>query len=82
MKGKLKFIIPLVVFVALAGFLAAGLKLDPREVPSPLIGNPSSSSRCCTTRAAASPAPTCWASRGSSTCGPRGVRPAKSSTRC
>ena len=40
MKGKLKFIIPLVVFVALAGFLAAGLKLDPREVPSPLIGKP------------------------------------------
>lgn len=40
MKSKLKFIIPLVVFVALAGFLAVGLKLDPREVPSPLIGKP------------------------------------------
>jgi len=37
MKG-LKFILPLVVFVVLVGFLAAGLKLDPREVPSPLIG--------------------------------------------
>lgn len=40
LKRKLKFIIPLVLFVALAGFLAAGLKLDPREVPSPLIGKP------------------------------------------
>jgi cytochrome c biogenesis protein CcmG/thiol:disulfide interchange protein DsbE len=39
MKG-LKFILPLVVFVVLVGFLAAGLKLDPREVPSPLIGKP------------------------------------------
>jgi len=37
MKG-LKFIPPLVVFLVLVGFLAAGLKLDPREVPSPLIG--------------------------------------------
>ncbi len=39
MKG-LRFIIPLAVFVVLVGFLAAGLKLDPREVPSPLIGKP------------------------------------------
>ena len=39
MKG-LRFILPLVVFVVLVGFLAAGLKLDPREVPSPLIGKP------------------------------------------
>ena len=39
MKG-LRFIIPLAVFLVLAGFLAAGLKLDPREVPSPLIGKP------------------------------------------
>jgi cytochrome c biogenesis protein CcmG/thiol:disulfide interchange protein DsbE len=37
---SLKFILPLVVFVVLVGFLAAGLKLDPREVPSPLIGKP------------------------------------------
>jgi len=37
---SLRFILPLVVFVVLAGFLAAGLKLDPREVPSPLIGKP------------------------------------------
>jgi cytochrome c biogenesis protein CcmG/thiol:disulfide interchange protein DsbE len=39
MKG-LRFIIPLAVFLVLAGFLAVGLKLDPRAVPSPLIGKP------------------------------------------
>jgi cytochrome c biogenesis protein CcmG/thiol:disulfide interchange protein DsbE len=33
-----KFLIPLAVFVLLVGFLAVGLKLDPREVPSPLVG--------------------------------------------
>lgn len=32
--------IPLGVFVVLVGFLAVGLKLDPREVPSPLIDKP------------------------------------------
>ncbi len=36
----LKFVIPLVLFAALAWFLGAGLKLNPREVPSPLIGKP------------------------------------------
>jgi cytochrome c biogenesis protein CcmG/thiol:disulfide interchange protein DsbE len=34
----LKFVIPLVVFALLAGFLAIGLTHDPREVPSPFIG--------------------------------------------
>ena len=38
-----KFLIPLLLFVVLAGFLAIGLKLDPREVPSPL--NPPSGCR-------------------------------------
>jgi cytochrome c biogenesis protein CcmG/thiol:disulfide interchange protein DsbE len=37
---SLRFIIPLAVFLVLAGFLAVGLKLDPRKVPSPLIGKP------------------------------------------
>ena len=37
---KLRFILPLVAFLVLVGFLGAGLKLDPREVPSPLIGKP------------------------------------------
>lgn len=36
----LKFLIPLALFLVLVGFLAVGLKLDPREVPSPLIGKP------------------------------------------
>jgi cytochrome c biogenesis protein CcmG/thiol:disulfide interchange protein DsbE len=35
-----KFIAPLALFVVLLGFLVVGLKLDPREVPSPLIGKP------------------------------------------
>jgi cytochrome c biogenesis protein CcmG, thiol:disulfide interchange protein DsbE len=37
---SLRFLIPLGIFVVLAGFLAVGLKLNPREVPSPLIGKP------------------------------------------
>ena len=37
---RLRFLIPLAVFAVLAGCLAVGLKLDPREVPSPLIGKP------------------------------------------
>jgi len=32
--------IPLLVFLVLAGFLAKGLFLNPREVPSPFIGKP------------------------------------------
>lgn len=32
-----RFILPLLVFIALVGFLAVGLRLNPREVPSPLI---------------------------------------------
>ena len=32
-----KTLIPLVLFAILAGFLAVGLGLDPREVPSPLV---------------------------------------------
>jgi cytochrome c biogenesis protein CcmG/thiol:disulfide interchange protein DsbE len=35
-----RFIWPLGIFLLLAGFLAVGLRLDPREVPSPLIGKP------------------------------------------
>ncbi|MDY0014379.1 MAG: DsbE family thiol:disulfide interchange protein [Rhodocyclaceae bacterium] len=37
---KAKFLIPLVLFLLLVGFLAFGLKLNPREVPSPLIDKP------------------------------------------
>jgi cytochrome c biogenesis protein CcmG, thiol:disulfide interchange protein DsbE len=35
-----RFIWPLLVFMVLAGFLAFGLRLDPRKVPSPLIDKP------------------------------------------
>jgi cytochrome c biogenesis protein CcmG, thiol:disulfide interchange protein DsbE len=33
-----RFLIPMGLFVVLVGFLAVGLRLDPREVPSPLVG--------------------------------------------
>lgn len=36
----LKFLLPLAIFLGLAAFLAVGLKLDPKEVPSPLINKP------------------------------------------
>ena len=34
---SLRFVIPVALFAVIAGFLAAGLKLDPRLVPSPLV---------------------------------------------
>ncbi|WP_089340493.1 DsbE family thiol:disulfide interchange protein [Burkholderia singularis] len=37
---SLRFLLPLVVFAILAGFLWRGLRLDPHEVPSPLIDKP------------------------------------------
>ena len=33
-----RYLWPLAVFIALVGFLAVGLNLNPREVPSPLVG--------------------------------------------
>lgn len=36
----MKRLIPFAIFLILAGFLAVGLQLNPREVPSPLIGRP------------------------------------------
>ena len=35
-----KFVWPLVGFLGLVGLLAVGLRLNPREVPSPLVGKP------------------------------------------
>ena len=35
-----QYLAPLAIFVVLLSFLAVGLKLNPREVPSPLIGKP------------------------------------------
>jgi len=36
----LKFLIPLVLFIVMAVFLALGLNLNPRDIPSPLINKP------------------------------------------
>jgi cytochrome c biogenesis protein CcmG, thiol:disulfide interchange protein DsbE len=35
-----RFLLPLLIFAVLVGFLAVGLTLKPREVPSPLVGKP------------------------------------------
>ena len=35
-----RFLLPLTIFFVLAAFLAVGLTLNPRDVPSPLIGKP------------------------------------------
>ncbi|HLZ34714.1 MAG TPA: DsbE family thiol:disulfide interchange protein [Nitrospira sp.] len=35
-----RFLLPLGLFAIVVGFLAAGLTLNPREVPSPLVGRP------------------------------------------
>ena len=39
-KSRLRFLIPLALFIVLASFLLRGLFLNPREVPSPLINKP------------------------------------------
>ena len=36
----LKYIIPLILFLVMAVFLAMGLNLNPRDIPSPLINKP------------------------------------------
>jgi cytochrome c biogenesis protein CcmG/thiol:disulfide interchange protein DsbE len=36
----MRYLIPLIVFLGVVVFLAIGLRLDPREVPSPFIGKP------------------------------------------
>ena len=35
-----RYLIPLLVFIVMLGFLAVGLKLNPHDVPSPLIDKP------------------------------------------
>lgn len=37
---RLLILVPLALFVALVAFLAVGLKRDPSQVPSPLVGKP------------------------------------------
>ncbi|MBX9902809.1 MAG: DsbE family thiol:disulfide interchange protein [Burkholderiales bacterium] len=39
-KPKWRYLLPLAAFLALAVLLGAGLGLNPREVPSPLVGKP------------------------------------------
>jgi len=36
----LRYLVPMALLLALVGFLGVGLGLNPREVPSPLIGKP------------------------------------------
>lgn len=40
MGKTLKFLLPLGLFIGIAVFLFKGLGMDPREIPSPLIGKP------------------------------------------
>lgn len=35
-----RFLLPLVIFMVLVGFLFAGLSLNPRQIPSPLVDKP------------------------------------------
>ncbi len=35
-----RYLVPLVIFVVMVGFLYFGLSLNPRDVPSPLVGKP------------------------------------------
>ncbi len=39
-RRAVAFIVPLLLFIGIAVFLAIGLTRDPREIPSPLIGKP------------------------------------------
>jgi cytochrome c biogenesis protein CcmG/thiol:disulfide interchange protein DsbE len=36
----MRFVLPLLAFLVLAGFLYVGLNLNPHEIPSPLVGKP------------------------------------------
>lgn len=40
MTRYLRYLVPLAIFLVLAGFLFRGLSLDPKLVPSPLVGKP------------------------------------------
>ena len=37
---KARYLVPLAIFIVIVGFLAVGLKNDPKRVPSPLVGKP------------------------------------------
>ena len=40
MTPYLRYLVPLAIFAVLAAFLYRGLSLDPKRVPSPLVGKP------------------------------------------
>lgn len=40
MKPVMRALIPLVIFLTLVGFLFKGLFLNPKDIPSPLVGKP------------------------------------------
>jgi cytochrome c biogenesis protein CcmG/thiol:disulfide interchange protein DsbE len=40
MTKNLRYLLPLIIFIVLAGFLYKGMYLDPHEVPSPFINKP------------------------------------------
>jgi cytochrome c biogenesis protein CcmG/thiol:disulfide interchange protein DsbE len=40
MTRYLRYLVPLAIFIVLAAFLYRGLSIDPKRVPSPLIGKP------------------------------------------
>ena len=40
MNRYMRYLVPLALFVILAAFLYRGLSLDPKRVPSPLVGKP------------------------------------------
>ena len=40
LPARIKLFIPLIIFAVLALFLLRGLDLDPRELPSAMVGKP------------------------------------------
>ena len=40
MTRYLRYLVPLAIFIVLVAFLYRGLSLDPKRVPSPLVGKP------------------------------------------
>jgi cytochrome c biogenesis protein CcmG/thiol:disulfide interchange protein DsbE len=40
MNRSVRFLLPLLIFAGIAAFLFRGLGMDPRKVPSPLVGKP------------------------------------------
>lgn len=39
-RGRIVFLLPVLLFILVGAFLGSGLSLDPRKIPSPLIGKP------------------------------------------